>query len=70
VEIEGLFRDFFEAEIKEIKATKKYNGSLNLCETSIEELPSGLNVGGSLYLRGTSIKKEDVPEHLKDKCIF
>lgn len=36
----------------------------------ITSLSEGLNVGGSLYLRGTGIKKKDIPKQLLNKAIF
>jgi len=34
------------------------------------EIPDNLKVGGSLDLRNTKIKLEDVPEHLRSKCVW
>jgi len=61
-EIKSLFRDFFEGEIKEMVATKKYGGSLDLSGTGITSLPEGLSVGESLNLSGTGITS--LPEGL------
>ena len=68
--IKDRFMEWVESEIKEIKKTKKYGGSLDLSGTGVTALPDGLTVGGSLYLRGTGIKKTSIPKSLIDKCVF
>ena len=54
-EIKDRFMEWVESEIKVIKKTKKYSGSLDLRGTQITALPEGLSVGGSLCLQGTQI---------------
>ena len=52
-EVEGLFLDFLEEELKKIKRTKKYKGSLSLSGcTGLTGLPQGLVVKGDLWLQG------------------
>jgi len=47
------------------------NGYLDLNEcTGLTSLPEGLSVSGSLYLSGTQIKRNDVPERLKGHVIW
>ena len=52
-----------------IKTTKEYDlsGCLDLKGTGITSLPDNLSVGGSLYLRGTGIRKKDIPKTVKVK---
>jgi hypothetical protein len=54
IEIESAFRDFFEAEISEMRETGVYDGTLDLTGTPITSLGE-LQKCGSLWLRGTPI---------------
>ena len=47
-----------EKIVREIRTTGKYGGSLDLCETKVENLGNLTSVGGSLYLRETKITRE------------
>jgi hypothetical protein len=54
IEIESAFRDFYEAEIREMRETGVYDGDLNLRGTPITSL-GVLRECGDLELRGTPI---------------
>jgi hypothetical protein len=54
IEIESAFRDFYEAEIREMRETGVYKGNLDLRGTRITSL-GGLRECGDLDLAGTPI---------------
>lgn len=59
-------------EYLQIQIMKEFDlsGSLDLRDTNITSLPDNLSVGGYLCLRGTKIKKEDIPKYLIDKWVW
>jgi hypothetical protein len=66
IEIESAFRDFFEAEIREMRETGVYDGDLDLSDTPITSLGE-LRECGDLWLSGTKIS---IPQNLKHGEIY
>jgi len=60
----------WDTQIKSLPDNLKVGGWLYLRDTQIKSLPKNLKVGGWLDLQGTQIKEDEVPRHLKAKCLF
>ena len=62
--------DLSESTITSLPENLKVVGWLDLSVTAITSLPEGLEVGDSIFVYGAKIKRENVPSHLLDKCVW